>query len=276
MSAVAAGALSTVAAAWHGAVDAVDHVLHATPISRALLLPRLYPPATVQRATYAAQVAAVAAHNAQICADDASAARGALQLLGDLGPMPAPRFNPYKGVLPAEEEATCCRVPMAQASLPAPEGPPSLLVLVHPRLGLVPAMDWRLRVDMDALLEGSGYPHAALLSPRTAPGALARLQARLVEDDLVIEGKEGPRVLECPPAPRGVLLVGDLGLHCRRARHHPRRGDGLPFPPEGGLEASRALVPVMGGAWWRPAPVLAAPPVPLGLGSLPVELEVHE
>lgn len=254
VSAVAAGALSTAAALWHGAVGAIDHVLYTVPMTRAWLLPRLYPPATVQRGSYAAAVAAVAAHNARVCRDGDQAE--ALQRLAALGTLPAPRFNPFKGMMPAEEEATCCRVPITHDALPAPEQvPPLLLVLVHPLLGQVSAMDWRLRVDMDALLEGSGYRHAALLSPRG--GLLGRLQTQPVED---VEEKG----TEAGEPPRGVLLVGDLGLHCRAPREK-----------QGGteLEGSRALVTVLGGRWWRRAPVLAAPPIPLGLGCLPANCD---
>lgn len=274
---MAAGALSTAAAVWHGAVEAIDHVLYAAPLTRTILLPRDYPPATVQRCTYAAQVAAIAAHNARVCCGDDEndeqqrGARTTLQLLSTLESMPAPTYNPYKGTIPAEDEATCCRVPIVHPGLPAPEGPSSLTVLVHPRLGQVPAMDWRLRLNVDELLEGSGYRHAHLLTSKTAPaGALARLQARLVEDSDADEGSDAVRqVVQGPRPPRGVLLVGDLGLHYRAARR--RRHSQVLFPEEDRLmDASRALVTVLGGRWWRRAPVLAAPPVPLGVGLLPV------
>lgn len=307
ISTVAAGVLSSAAAAWHTLGEAGDKVLYGTPLGRSLMLPRLYPTPVVHRSTYGTEVQAIAVHNGALCTAAAAAAeeygqeedhckqktstdnankqstssdnahtstdasnnrtrppsnpttrqspQHVLHVLERIGELPAPCFNPYKNAMPItpRDMHTLYRIPIAYQVLPT--GDAMLTGVADERIGEAPRTDWRLRVDIAAMLKHCNYPHERLLVDR---GPSMRL---MPTGHVVVRAWAGPEGPEEGDAPRGALLVGDLGMYV----------GGHGAGEDASAQAAGPLVPVLGrGAWWRAPPMLMAPPVPLGMGALPV------
>ncbi len=289
VSTIAAGVLSSVAAAWHAVGDATDKVLYGTHLGRGLLLPRLYPTPVLLGSTYSSQVHAIAEHNAAICRADTqviatqdvalqhSSSPSAttqpptqtsptqiLHLLERIGTLPTPCFNPYKNAMPIspKETYTLHRVPITYEVLPSEED--SKLTGVADERMADSQRKWRLRINVEAMMQHTKYPHLHELVGRSksmssvsqAEGQLSTVGSAVVADDLGADN-----------APQGVMLVGDLGMYMRPST---RRSDNTELPSS--VPAAGPLMPVLGGhrAWWRAPPVLMAPTVPLGMGPLPV------